>query len=156
MVTGTPSRHVVRSRSTGYARALADAGLDVDDRLVAAGDWQPAGGFAAAHEILARAPDVTALYVHNDLMAVGVLHAARERGLAVPGDLAVVGCDDIPTAAHTIPPLTTVRLPFTETGATAVQVLLEQLSGDHDAVDRVLLPVSLVCRESCGCDAAAS
>lgn len=153
-ITGPLSRRVARSRAKGFATALSDAGL-VDDHLVEPGDWQPAGGYRATHAILSRAPETTALFVQNDLMAIGALHAAHDRGRAVPGDLAVVGCDDIPTAAHTIPPLTTVRLPFAETGAMAVGLLFEQQEPD-EAPARVLLPVSLVCRESCGCVAAPS
>lgn len=151
MVTGPTSRRVARSRSQGYAAALSDAGRAIDDELIAEGDWQPQSGYDAASAILSRAPDVTAMYVHNDLMAVGVLHAARDRGLTVPEDLAVVSCDDIPTAAHTIPPLTTVCLPMAETGAAAVRLLLEQLVDGPDRIERLLLPVSLVCRASCGC-----
>lgn len=152
MITGPTSRRAARSRSRGYAVALSDAGLAVDEELIEAGDWQPQGGYDAATVLLSRSPDITALYVQNDLMAIGVLHAARDRGLTVPRDLAVASCDDIPTAAHTIPPLTTVSLPFAETGATAVRLLLEQVAEPTGATTRVLLPVSLVCRESCGCD----
>lgn len=152
MITGPQSRRAARRRAKGFADAMSDAGL-VDDGLVEQGDWQPAGGYRATTAILSRAPETTALFVQNDLMAIGTLHAAHDRGLAVPGDLAVVGCDDIPTAAHTIPPLTTVRLPFAETGAMAVRLLFEQQQPDDDPA-RVLLPVSLVCRESCGCGAA--
>lgn len=154
MVTGTGSRRVARSRSQGYAAALDAAGVGFDDAIVAEGNWQPAGGYSAARDILDRRGDVTALYVQNDLMAVGVLHAAHERRRAVPADLAVVGCDDIPIAAHTFPTLTTVRLPFAESGAEAVRMLLDAPGGrlDPEAAP-VLLPVSLVCRESCGCAA---
>lgn len=154
MITGPMSRRVARSRATGYAAALSDAGLEAAEQLIAESDWQPQGGYDAATRILSRAPNVTALYVQNDLMAVGVLHAASERGLTVPQDLAIVSCDDIPTAAHTIPPLTTVRLPFVDTGATAVRLLVEQLAAPAGKAERVLLPVSLVCRQSCGCDVA--
>ena len=156
MVTGDPSRRVARSRTRGYRAALQDAGLAPDDSTVAQGDWQPGGGYAATVTLLDRHPDLTALYVQNDLMAVGALHAASDLGRRVPDDLAVIGCDDIPTAAHTVPTLSTVRLPFAETGARAVQMLLED--ADRDAADRsrhkVMLPVELVCRQSCGCDAA--
>jgi LacI family transcriptional regulator len=151
MVAGPRSRRVSRSRARGYADALAGAGLPPDQTIVAEGDWQPGGGYDAASAILSRVDDVTAIYVHNDLMAVGVLHAAWDRGLRVPDDLAVIGCDDIPTAAHTVPPLTTVHLPFIETGAAAVRLLLEQLASPPDAPRRELLPASLICRASCGC-----
>lgn len=155
-ITGKTTRRATRSRTHGYTTGLRAAGIAVDDALVVEGDWQPGGGYAAAHTLLARSPRVTALVVQNDLMAVGVLHAAHERGLAVPDDLAVVGCDDIPIAAHTIPALTTVHVPFAETGATAVRMLLDQLAEPVDEPVRVLLPVRLVCRQTCGCGATAA
>ena len=155
MVTGPLSRRASAGRAKGYRAAMAAAGLDVDEELLCEGDWQPDGGYRAAGEILSRATDVTALYVQNDLMAVGVMHAAADRGLSVPDDLAVVGCDDIPTAAHTIPPLSTVHLPFEQTGATAVEMLLDQPAERSGSIGRVLLPAPLVCRRSCGCAAAA-
>jgi len=83
-------------------------------------------------------------------MAFGVMSALHERGLGVPEDCAVVGCDDIPMAAHAIPPLTTVHIPFYETGETAVRLLLDVIAGRSDRPKRVLLPVRLVCRGSCG------
>lgn len=156
MITGLASRRATRSRSHGYVEALSEAGLAFDDALVEEGDWQPAGGYDAANAILSRVPDVTALCVHNDLMAVGALHAAHDRGLVVPGDLAVVGCDDVPIAAHTIPPLTTVHVPFAETGERAVRLLLGQLAEPTGEPQRVLLPANLVCRQTCGCAASGS
>jgi LacI family transcriptional regulator len=68
----------------------------------------------------------------------------------VPDDCAVVGCDDIPMAAHAIPPLTTVHVPFYETGETAVRLLLDSIAGTTEQNQRVLLPVRLVRRRSCG------
>lgn len=68
----------------------------------------------------------------------------------MPDDCAVVGCDDIPMAAHAIPPLTTVHVPFYETGETAVRLLLDVIAGRMDRPKRVLLPVRLVRRSSCG------
>ncbi len=154
MVTGHTTRRVTHSRTRGYEAALVAAGLAPVDTMVAAGDWQPGGGYSATTTLLDRRPDITALYVQNDLMAVGALHAASDRGLRVPSDLAVIGCDDIPTAAHTVPTLSTVRMPFAETGARAVRMLIEGTggAGADGRHHRVLLPVRLVCRQSCGCD----
>jgi LacI family transcriptional regulator len=97
-----------------------------------------------------RAPDLTALFVQNDLMAMGALSALHRRGRAVPGDVAVVGCDDLPMVVHTVPALTTVHVPFTETGARAVSLLLEHVRQGRRRPERVLLPVRLVVRGSCG------
>jgi LacI family transcriptional regulator len=79
-----------------------------------------------------------------------VLSALHQRGLAVPDDCAVVGCDDLPLVAHTVPPLTTVHVPFYETGERAVALLLDRIAGRAKGADRVLLPVDLVVRASCG------
>ena len=78
------------------------------------------------------------MFSSNDQMALGLLHAARERGRRVPEDLAVVGFDDIPEAAYFAPPLTTVRMPLGELGAAAIDALLDQLEGS-EAAD-VLVP----------------
>ena len=100
--------------------------------------------------MLDRASGIAAVYAQNDSTAQGVLSALHERGLGVLEDCAVVGCDDIPIAAHTIPPLTTVHVPFFETGETAVRLLLDLIAGEEARPQRVLLPVRLVRRASCG------
>ncbi|HXM58222.1 MAG TPA: LacI family DNA-binding transcriptional regulator [Candidatus Dormibacteraeota bacterium] len=149
-ITGPPDRRVV-SRLHGYREALAAAGIAPDPVLVEAADWTPEGGYQATLRLLDRAPDLTALFAQNDLMAMGALSALQRRGRAVPGDIAVVGCDDLPMVVHTVPALTTVHLPFTETGARAVSLLLEQIRKDGGPrPERVLLPVRLVVRGSCG------
>jgi LacI family transcriptional regulator len=141
----------VHSRLHGYEQALTAAGLASDATLVEAGDWQVEGGYAAAQRLLARAPGVTALFVQSDTMAIGALSALHELGRQVPDDCAIVSCDDIPVARHTIPPLTTVRVPLYETGATAMRLLLERIAAPTSEPRRVLLPVELVARRSCGC-----
>jgi LacI family transcriptional regulator len=153
-IAGPRHRRVVHSRLRGYEQALLDADLDVDLALVEEGDWQIDGGYEAANRLLDRAPHMTALFVQNDTMAIGVLSALHERGRRVPDDCAVVSCDDIPAARHTIPPLTTVRVPLYETGATAMRLLLERIAAPASEPRRVLLPVELVIRQSCGCSPA--
>jgi DNA-binding LacI/PurR family transcriptional regulator len=103
--------------------------------------------------LLDRAPGITAVYDHNDVMALGVMSALHEKGISVPDDCAVVGYDDIPMAAHAIPPLTIVHVPFYETGETAVRLLLDSIGGRTEQDQRVLLPVRLVRRRSCGAGA---
>lgn len=149
-VTGSGDRQVTAHRLEGYEKALADAGIPFDPALVESGGWEADGAYEATLRLLDRAPDATAFFVQNDVMAMGVLSALREKGLAVPGDVAVVGCDDIPLAAHAAPPLTTVHVPFYETGRTAVRLLLDTMAGKVEEPERVLLPVQLVVRESCG------
>ena len=149
-ITGPQERIVTQSRLRGYQRALKAAGIAYDEELVEEADWQVEGGYHATHRLLEYVPDLTALYVHNDTMAIGVLSALHQRGLRVPQDCAVVGCDDIPMAAHTIPPLTTVHIPFYETGEAAVRLLLDLMAKQAEEPQRILLPVSLVRRQSSG------
>jgi LacI family transcriptional regulator len=149
-VIGSRDRQVTAMRLKGYERALEEAGVRYDPTLVESGHWEAEGAYTATLRLLDRAPDITAVYAHNDTMALGVLSALHERGLAVPEDCAVVGCADIPMAAHAIPPLTTVHVPYYETGKTAVRLLLEVIAGRTTKTKRVLLPVRLVRRGSCG------
>jgi LacI family transcriptional regulator len=151
MIAGPDSRRVVHSRLRGYEQALREAGLEPAPHLIEEGDWQVEGGYEATRRLLARSPDLTALFVQNDTMAIGALSALHEVGHAAPEGCAVVSCDDIPTARHTIPPLTTVRIPVYETGATAMRLLLERIAAPTSEPKRVLLPVELVTRRSCGC-----
>lgn len=151
-VTGPPRRLVVASRLRGYRSVLAARGLPADPTLVEEADWTAASGHAAAGRLLDRDPSITAIFAHSDLIAVGVLSALHERGRRVPEDCAVVGCDDLPLIAHTVPPLTTVHVPFYETGERAVALLVDRIAGRAPATERVLLPVELVVRGSCGAD----
>ncbi|MQA83680.1 MAG: LacI family DNA-binding transcriptional regulator [Streptosporangiales bacterium] len=145
-VTGPGARRVVASRLRGYRSVLEDAGLPAD--RMEEGDWTAAGGYAATCRLLEGDPSVTAIFAHNDLMAAGVLSALHRHGRRVPDDCAVVGCDDMPLAAHLIPPLTTVHLPFYETGERAMSLLLGRIGETGEPARRVLLPVHLVVRES--------
>jgi LacI family transcriptional regulator len=125
VVTGPQNRRVTQSRLRGYKRALQSMHVEYTPDLVEEGDWEVDGGYAAAQRLLKRVPDITAIFAQNDIMAIGVLSALHDLGRRVPQDCAVVGCDDIPIAAHTIPSLTTVHLPFYETGEAAMRLLLD-------------------------------
>lgn len=150
-ITGPRDRRVTHVRVRGYRQALADAGLPFDPEAVEEGDWEAVeGGWQSAHRLLDRCPDLTALYVHNDTMAIGVLAALRERGRRVPDDCAVVGCDDLPITAWTAPPLTTVHVPFASVGETAVRLLLAEIVERTPEPRPVELPVHMVYRASCG------
>lgn len=137
------------SRRDGYLRALAHAGLEPLARQPVRSDWTRAGGAAILPSILASSPAPTAVFCSNDLSAIGVIDAARERGLRVPEDLAVVGFDDIEEAAMTTPPLTTVRNPAFETGEAAGSLLGDRMAGAFRGRARaVKLPASLIVRAS--------
>jgi LacI family transcriptional regulator len=118
-------------RMKGYRQALLDAGIAFDPALVRAGDWQVDSGYAHALSLLDGKDRPTALFCANDLMALGALDAARERKLAVPRELSVVGYDDQDLARYTHPPLTTVLLPNYEMGRWAAESLIAQARGGN-------------------------
>lgn len=149
-VTGSFRRRVTRSRLHGYEDALRQAGIEAHEDLVVEGDWTPKGGADAARLLLERSPGITAIFVHNDMMAIGVLSALQASGRKIPADVAVVSCDDIPFAEYLTPPLTTVRVPLAETGRAAVDLLLRSIAGEPVPEKPPLLPVELIVRGSCG------
>jgi len=133
------------SRATGFVAELAAAGLA--PVAVEAGDWTPDSGFEAGRALLARG-GFTAVFCANDQMALGLLHAAREAGVEVPGDVSVIGFDDIGEAAHYAPALTTLRQDFPALGRSAIGALLAQLNGTP--APGAAPPPELVVRESTG------
>ncbi|GGV79491.1 LacI family DNA-binding transcriptional regulator [Streptomyces massasporeus] len=135
-------------RMTSWRATLRDAGAAVPEPLV--GDWGADSGYDLGRR-LARRPEVTAVFASNDQMALGLLHALHESGRSVPGDVSVVGYDDIPEAAHFLPPLTTVRTDFAEIGTRSLRLLLDRIDGpgERPRVD-TLVPVDLVTRASSG------
>lgn len=128
-----------RQRHEGWLATLREAGI-VPGASVE-GDWTPASGYHAAKRLIRHGERFTALFVGNDQMALGALRALREAGLSVPGDVSVVGFDDIPEAAYFEPPLTTVRQDFAALGQQAIDLLLARMSApDAPAHQRVLYP----------------
>ncbi|GAA2545092.1 LacI family DNA-binding transcriptional regulator [Mycolicibacterium diernhoferi] len=132
-----------RGRRIGYEEAMRDAGLEVRESPV--GDWTPARGYAIGCE-LARRSDATAVFVANDQMAIGVLHAFARNGLRVPEDVSVVGFDDLPESAYLNPALTTVRQDFKAVGQRAIELVIATLEGA--TLDVSLLAPELIIRES--------
>lgn len=145
-----PSDHAAaaKMRRAGVADALRDAGLDPTDLLVVEGDGHVDGGARGAELILAEPRPPSAIVAYNDLTAIGALRAVRRAGMTVPGDVSIVGFDDIEMAAWTDPPLTTIRQPTDALGRWAVEHLATALQGGSLGADRVTLFPSLVVRES--------
>lgn len=117
------------SRMRGYLHALSDAELPTRPPIL--GDWTADFGYRAATE-LSRRLDFTAVFAANDAMALGLMHGFRDVGLDLPGDLSVVGFDDIPLARHGWPPLTTVHQQFAGLGERAVRAVLQTIDAAHD------------------------
>jgi DNA-binding LacI/PurR family transcriptional regulator len=131
-------------RIIGWKSALEAAGALVPPPL--RGDWSPRSGYEAGAQLLTT-PNLTALFVSNDQMALGVLRRFHEAGREVPRDVSLVGFDDIPEAAYFTPPLTTVRQDFAELGKRCLELLLARIEGAEQSV-RLVVPPELVVRES--------
>lgn len=135
-------------RLKGYRQALSTRDIPFDAALVREGDWQVSSGHAHAQALLALPDPPTALFCANDLMAVGALEAVRERGLAVPAQVSVIGYDDQDIARYTQPPLTTVLLPNYEMGRWAAENLLSQVNGAVTRRTAMKMDCPLVQRDS--------
>ena len=132
------------ARMQGFLQEINAADLRV--RAPVLGDWSAHFGYYAGLELL-KFRDFTAVFAGNDQMALGFMHACSELGLSIPGDISVVGFDDIPEAAHFWPPLTTVRQNFAELGRRAISLLLAELNGSVER-EHLSVPAELIVRET--------
>ncbi|SEN27939.1 transcriptional regulator, LacI family [Actinacidiphila rubida] len=137
-----------RARIDGYRAALETAGVQYDSALVVNGDFHHESGYTKGLELLRLKDRPTAVFTGNDLQALGLYEAARETGLSIPGDLSVVGFDDLPLARWISPPLTTVRQPLTEMAEAAAHLVLDISRGNQPSTLRVDLATRLVERAS--------
>lgn len=145
-IQGDPRQQAARNRLAGYQRALREAGLSCDERLVQGQTWVPADAMAGMQRLLNLAEPPTAIFAANDQLAFGIVEMVRAQGRNVPVDVAVVGFDDAPLAQDMLPPLTTVRIPFAALSHLAADLIL-RLAHDGDlAPETVSVPLELVCR----------
>ncbi|MBD8079883.1 LacI family DNA-binding transcriptional regulator [Cellulosimicrobium arenosum] len=142
---GRPDLESARLREQGYRDALADAGIRVDEDLVLVGGYRPDLADTPAHELLRLPERPTAIFAANDLSAIRTIEVARELGLRVPEDLSVVGFDNVPESALTVPPLTTVSQPIHQMGAEALRMVVDLIQG-NPRDPHVRLPTELVVR----------
>ena len=146
-VTGPLSYPDARDRLHGYRRALEAAGIAYDDRYTVESTFLEEGGAQAVARLLARAPELTAIFFANDQMAAGGMRALREAGRDIPSDISVVGYDDVFLARYLTPTLTTIRQPLVDMGRAAAHLLLERLGHERREVVRRFDP-ELVERQS--------
>ncbi len=137
-----------RERMRGCKQAMLDEGLTQECGLEAVGGFTVESGKAAMHELLGSEEPPTAVFACNDILAIGAIQAARERGMRVPEDLSVVGFDNTILASIIDPPLTTVAQPIQEIGKQAVDLLLQEIRGEQVPRQRVVLMPDLVVRGS--------
>jgi DNA-binding LacI/PurR family transcriptional regulator len=144
-IAGPPQSYAAERRQKSWRATLEQAGREVPPALI--GDWSSRSGYQHGL-LLAADPAVTAVFAANDQMALGLLRALHETGRAVPGEVSVVGFDDMDEAADFWPPLTTVRQSFEEVGRNAVAALLAEITTDARAAAQVSVPTELVIRSS--------
>lgn len=153
-ITGLLESQSSRYRYEAYIDFLKEKGLEYDEALVKKGSYDWYSGYKAGSELLRLLDAPTAIFASNDLMAIGVLKAARERRLNVPYDLSVMGCDDIDMASLCTPQLTTVRQPKYEIGTASVELLLNRLNSTDKNRSRkgkqIELKTEVIMRESVG------
>lgn len=143
VVSGRDSVTVTRDRADRFLETFADAGHPIAPERIIRGNFLREGGARATAELLDRAPGFTALYCINDAMAIGALGLLRERGVAVPEDMSVMGFEDIALAREVTPALSTIHVPMTQMGEAAMRMIHEPLS---PTVRTVHVPTSLCLR----------
>ncbi len=149
LIEGPDGFRSAQERRLGFEDALAAAGIDLPRSLIARGNYTFETGVTAANRLLDLSPRPTAIFASNDEMAAGIVFAARERGIAVPDELSVIGFDDTPIAAHIWPPLTTVRWPIVSMARAAARKLVGDMVGGAAAEPQPAeLPSTLVKRAS--------
>lgn len=135
-------------RDRGYRDTLRDNDLPIHDELIVYADFSETKSYKLTKDLLTHEPD--AIFCQSDTMAMGVLRAVQDAGLRVPDDIAIIGFDDLPQAAKTNPPLTTVRQDISGIGYRAVEMLQHLLQNPTSEPQQIRQPVELVVRQSCG------
>ena len=148
-LAGRPDLESAQLREQGYRRALETAGIAFDQELVRVGGFQAETARSAARELLVAEERPTAIFAANDVSAIETIAVAADLGLVVPGDLSVVGFDNVPESALCEPPLTTVEQSIQQMGFEAVRMLIGLIDNPSSPPEQVVLPTRLVERSSC-------
>lgn len=148
MISGPLYEKSARDRVRGYQDVMERAEIEIDPTLVIEGDWTAGSGYEAFNQFWQADQSITAITAHNDRMAIGVIRAALEKGIAVPEQLSVIGIDDIPLVAYFTPSLTTVRNMLSDIGREAVELLIHSIENVKIPPRHVVLPEELIVRDS--------
>jgi LacI family transcriptional regulator len=148
VITGPLHLTNASERLKGFRRALVEARVSIESEYVQEARFDRPSGYQAALRLLRMVPRPTAIFACNDLMALGVLLAARELNLACPEELSIVGFDNLDFAEFTAPALTTVHQPGYQLGATAARLLLERIDGLKQRAKKMVLQTELKIRNS--------
>jgi LacI family transcriptional regulator len=147
-ITGPVKSAVGIDRKAGYLKALGERGIEVDEDLIVEGDFTETGGYYAMKKLLSAKPD--AVFAASDIMAIGAMRAIREAGLNIPGDIALVGFDDLPIATLSDIQLTTIRQPVVQFGIRAVELLIDMIENGTHPPRHIIMGTELIIRDSCG------
>jgi len=142
----------MRERLVGYRRALNEHGIGVDERLVKHTQTDVESAAGGMDELLSEAPRPSAVFLSNNIMALGALTALRRRGLSCPSDIALAAFDDVAWMQIADPPLTTVRQPTQDLGALAGRLMMQLIQGEKVPESAIMLQPKLIIRESCRSD----
>ena len=145
-VAGPANNTDAAERLTGYQKALREADIAPDPKLMAEGDFHEASGMLAMNHLFDSQQQFTAVFAANDLSAYGVRLCLYRKGIRVPDDISLVGFDDLPGSSYTTPPLTTIRQPLYDIGRIATEALLGLINGE--AVQAAIPPLELIVRET--------
>jgi DNA-binding LacI/PurR family transcriptional regulator len=148
LVTGPMEEDCSQDRAEGYRRALTEAGIAFDETMVIEGDWSATSGQDALLSFIEQGRVPSAVFAQNDRMAMGVMSAAREAGIKVPSQLAVIGVDDMPLSSYFDPPLTTMRQDIPRIGREAARMLLGIIQKKATETCDLKLNAELVVRQS--------
>jgi LacI family transcriptional regulator len=149
-ITGSLELGCSHKRLQGYKAALTAHDLPIDPQLIREGDFSQPSGYKRACDLLKLDKRPTAIFASNDMMAFGVMEAVREQGLSIPGDISIIGFDDIPQAANVHPRLTTIRQPLEQMGRVATTMLLELINNPDRKPEKFELSTELIIGKSCG------
>ncbi|WP_276357889.1 LacI family DNA-binding transcriptional regulator [Cohnella caldifontis] len=148
LISDLPGTYVGRLRMEGYREGIREAGLAYRESLVAYGDFTRESGYQAMKSLLAADPLPTAVVCCSDYGAIGAMDAIREAGLSVPGDISVIGFDDLEIACNVRPALTTVRQDTRTIGRRSIELLDEMIREENAPAPSVIVPTELVVRET--------
>ncbi|MEX0686347.1 MAG: LacI family DNA-binding transcriptional regulator [Balneolales bacterium] len=136
-------------RLNGYKKALNDAGIRVNKKYIAIGDYSQKFGFKTIQRWLAKGVNISAVFCASDTLAMGALLALHEAKVKVPETISIIGFDDLPISQYTIPPLTTIKQPIYGKGKRLAQLLINQIKDNKNETIHENLTPTLVIRESC-------
>lgn len=148
IISGPEADPSTPMRKHGHQRAMAESGLDSDRTPCFEGNYTIDSGYEAAAHLMIDVPEITAIAAFSDTMAIGAMQWLKEEGYDIPGDISIVGYDDIPDAQRQSPSLTTIRIPSMDEGERAVKILFDLIESRPLYSNEIILPVHLVSRDS--------